>query len=76
VWPESLPSFSHPAIAPFHAGNQRGRHYRLSRSDLSISIRANIELANGHKILSDFSDIHIASEGGDWDQEPCRQKAS
>ena len=35
-------------------------------SDLSISIRANIELANGHKILSDFSDIHIASEGGDW----------
>jgi DUF4097 and DUF4098 domain-containing protein YvlB len=34
--------------------------------DLSISIRANIELANGHKIVSDFSDIHIASEGGDW----------
>ena len=35
-------------------------------SDLAISIRANIELANGHKIVSDFSDIHIASEGGDW----------
>jgi DUF4097 and DUF4098 domain-containing protein YvlB len=35
-------------------------------SDLSISIRANIELANGHRIISDFSDIHIASEGGDW----------
>jgi DUF4097 and DUF4098 domain-containing protein YvlB len=35
-------------------------------SDLSISIRANIELANGHKISSDFSDIRIASEGGDW----------
>jgi DUF4097 and DUF4098 domain-containing protein YvlB len=34
--------------------------------DLAISIRANIELANGHKISSDFSDIHIASEGGDW----------
>jgi DUF4097 and DUF4098 domain-containing protein YvlB len=34
--------------------------------DLAISIRANIELANGHKIISDFSDIHIASEGGDW----------
>jgi hypothetical protein len=33
--------------------------------DLSISIRANIELANGHKIISDFSDIHIASEGED-----------
>jgi DUF4097 and DUF4098 domain-containing protein YvlB len=34
--------------------------------DLPISIRANIELANGHSIHSDFSDIHIASEGGDW----------
>lgn len=34
--------------------------------DLPISIRANIELANGHRISSDFSDIHIASEGGDW----------
>jgi DUF4097 and DUF4098 domain-containing protein YvlB len=34
--------------------------------DLAISIRANIELANGHRIISDFSDIHIASEGGDW----------
>jgi len=34
--------------------------------DLSISIRAAIELANGHSIRSDFSDIHIASEGGDW----------
>jgi hypothetical protein len=36
-------------------------------SDLAISIRANIELANGHKITaSDFPGIHIASEGGDW----------
>lgn len=34
--------------------------------DLSISIRAAIELANGHTIRTDFSDIHIASEGGDW----------
>jgi DUF4097 and DUF4098 domain-containing protein YvlB len=36
-------------------------------ADLSISIRANIELANGHKITaSDFPDIHVASEGGEW----------
>jgi DUF4097 and DUF4098 domain-containing protein YvlB len=36
-------------------------------TDLSISIRANIELANGHRIIaSDFPDIHIASEGGEW----------
>ncbi len=35
--------------------------------DLSISIRANIELANGHRIMaSDFPNIHVASEGGEW----------
>jgi len=36
-------------------------------SDLSISIRANIELANGHRITAnDFPELHIASEGGEW----------
>jgi len=36
-------------------------------SDLSVSIRAAIELANGHIIrASDFPDIHISTEGGQW----------
>jgi hypothetical protein len=35
-------------------------------NDLAISIRAEIEIANGHTIRSDFSDIHISSEGGPW----------
>ena len=35
-------------------------------SDLAISIRAEIELANGHTIRSDFSDIHVSSEGGQY----------
>jgi DUF4097 and DUF4098 domain-containing protein YvlB len=35
-------------------------------NDLAISIRAEIEVANGHTIRSDFSDIHISSEGGPW----------
>jgi len=34
--------------------------------DLAISIRASIDLANGHGIHSDFNDIHVSSEGGDW----------
>jgi DUF4097 and DUF4098 domain-containing protein YvlB len=34
--------------------------------NLPVSIRAAIELANGHTIRSDFSDIHISSEGGPW----------
>jgi DUF4097 and DUF4098 domain-containing protein YvlB len=33
---------------------------------LQLSVRASIDLANGHTIRSDFSDIHINSEGGDW----------
>jgi DUF4097 and DUF4098 domain-containing protein YvlB len=34
--------------------------------NLAVSIRAAIELANGHMIRSDFSDIHVSSEGGPW----------
>jgi DUF4097 and DUF4098 domain-containing protein YvlB len=34
-------------------------------SDLAISIRAQIEAATGHTIHSDFSEIHVSSEG-DW----------
>ncbi|MGA2355904.1 MAG: hypothetical protein ABSG02_15515 [Terriglobales bacterium] len=35
-------------------------------NDLPISIRAEIEVANGHGIRSDFPDIHVSSEGGQW----------
>lgn len=36
-------------------------------SDVAISVRASVELGNGHHITSDFPDIHISSEGGnDW----------
>jgi DUF4097 and DUF4098 domain-containing protein YvlB len=34
--------------------------------DLAVSVRAEIEMANGHTIHSDFSDIHVSSEGGSW----------
>jgi DUF4097 and DUF4098 domain-containing protein YvlB len=35
-------------------------------NDLAISIRAEIEVANGHTIRSDFSDIRVSTEGGQW----------
>jgi len=35
-------------------------------SDVAISVRASVDLGNGHHITSDFPDIHIASEGGPW----------
>ncbi len=35
-------------------------------SDLAVSIRASIEAANGHKISTDFSDIKVTTEGGEW----------
>jgi DUF4097 and DUF4098 domain-containing protein YvlB len=34
--------------------------------NLPVTIRASIELANGHTIRSDFADIHVSSEGGGW----------
>ncbi len=33
---------------------------------VSLSIRASIEVANGHHIRSEFPEIHINAEGGDW----------
>jgi len=35
-------------------------------NDLPITVRAAIEMANGHKIRSEFNDIHVASEGASW----------
>lgn len=34
--------------------------------DVALTIRASIDLANGHKISTDFNDIRVTSEGGDW----------
>jgi DUF4097 and DUF4098 domain-containing protein YvlB len=33
---------------------------------LNVTIRASIELANGHRIRSDFSEIRVITEGGEW----------
>jgi len=34
--------------------------------NLNITIRASIELANGHRIRSEFSEIRVTTEGGEW----------
>ncbi len=34
--------------------------------DVAISVRASVDLGNGHRITSDFPDIHISSEGNQW----------
>jgi DUF4097 and DUF4098 domain-containing protein YvlB len=34
--------------------------------DVVVSVRASVDLGNGHHITSDFPDIHIASEGNQW----------
>jgi DUF4097 and DUF4098 domain-containing protein YvlB len=33
---------------------------------LNITIRASIDMASGHSIRSDFSEIRVANEGGEW----------
>ena len=33
---------------------------------LSAVIRASIDAASGHTIISDFPEIHVTTEGGDW----------
>ena len=34
--------------------------------NVNISVRASIEVANGHNIRSDFPDIKVTTEGGDY----------
>lgn len=34
--------------------------------DVALSVRASVDLGNGHRITSDFPDIHVASEGDQW----------
>ena len=34
--------------------------------DVAITVRASVDMGNGHRISSDFSDIHISSEGNEW----------
>jgi len=38
-------------------------------SDVALNIRASVDLANGHRITSEFPEIHITSEGGQWEQK-------
>ena len=37
-------------------------------SDVAISVRASVDMGNGHQITSDFQDIHVTSEGGQWEK--------
>ncbi|MFZ0762043.1 MAG: hypothetical protein WAM69_19005, partial [Candidatus Sulfotelmatobacter sp.] len=34
--------------------------------DVAISVRASVDLGNGHHITSDFPGIHISSQGDQW----------
>ena len=34
--------------------------------DVAISVRANVDMGNGHHITSDFPDLHITAEGDQW----------
>jgi DUF4097 and DUF4098 domain-containing protein YvlB len=35
-------------------------------ADVAMSVRASVDLGNGHRITSEFPDIHVASEGNKW----------
>jgi len=35
-------------------------------SDVAIDLRATVDMGNGHRISSDFGEIHVNSEGGDY----------
>jgi DUF4097 and DUF4098 domain-containing protein YvlB len=35
-------------------------------SNVAVNVRASVDIANGHHITSDFPEIHVSSEGGQW----------
>ena len=35
-------------------------------SDVSVNVRASVDMGNGHRITSDFPEIHVSSEGDQW----------
>jgi DUF4097 and DUF4098 domain-containing protein YvlB len=35
--------------------------------NVALSVRASVDLGNGHHISSDFPDIHVSSEGSQWE---------
>ena len=62
-------------VAKFVSGNERSDSVLETSAgditvylapELSMTIRASIDLANGHRIRSDFSEIRVSSEGGEW----------
>ena len=35
-------------------------------ADVAVDVRASVDMGNGHRITSDFPDIHVTSEGDKW----------
>jgi hypothetical protein len=45
-------------------------------SDVAVSVRASVDMGNGHHITSEFPDIHVSSEGGQWDSKTLTAEGS
>ena len=35
-------------------------------ADVAVNVRASVDMGSGHRITSEFPDIHISSEGDQW----------
>jgi len=44
--------------------------------NVNISVRASIEVANGHNLHSDFSELHVTTEGGDYGPQTISAEGS
>ncbi len=36
-------------------------------ADVAVNVRASVDMGNGHHIISEFPDIHVSSEGSQWE---------
>ncbi len=37
-------------------------------SDVAVNVRASVDMGNGHRITSDFPEVHVRSEGDQWNK--------
>ena len=72
-------------VAKFQAGHERPDSVLRSGAgditvylpaDLNVVVQADVEAADGHSIHSDFPEIHVVSEGGQWGPKTLRAEGS
>jgi len=81
MWEKKIPSDERNRIRLamnallIHAGGKRilvetgaGDITVFIAADVAVNVRASVDMGSGHHITSEFPDIHVSSEGNQWEK--------